>query len=468
MNVKELRIIVEPDKIEITRTVGLSGKGQINQEYIKLELGIAKIFHKMLNKYRLTSAFDKNDYEILGKTLFKVLFFEPSIQKFFLDELAEVKESPNTYCRIYLHFRGLTNDIPELPWEYMLVDDKDRKIKELYLAADSDCLFDLVRIVKENKISFEPQPDQKLNVALIISNPRNEPDGRMPLNIEELSKCFDRLNKKFGNIIKTNEREDERPIFIKFENDLADVVAQFNDEPYILHFYGHAQVKDKESLIGFTDDNQKLSWVSDKDFASIFHPNAKIRKPQLIILQACESGQVCNADAEDPGGLAYALAMNDIPAVVAMQNIVREDVSIDFIEQFYTSLLNGEDVARAVPRGRRFLGCGNRRNGEKRKENEKYENNTFGTPLLFISTIQPIRLMPEKVQDKDDKRLVNKRCAKCQQPWPNVRMEKEICTLNRCGGKLVLEESAGDNKLTAPDERAQLTNLELSTKTSLN
>jgi len=459
MNVKELRIIVQPDKIGITRSVGSPETGNINREVIKLELSIAKIFHKVLNKFRVVSAFEKNDYEILGKTLFKVLFFDPLVKKFFLDELAEVRDSPDTYCRIYLHFKDLTGDIPELPWEYMLVEDVDRDISELYLAADSNQRFDLIRIVKENKISFTPKPDQKLNVALIVSNPRNQPEGRLPLDTDELSKCFNRLNQKFGNLINTNEREDEKPDFRNFESELADVISPFNGEPYVLHFYGHAQAKDKESMIAFTDENQNLAWISDKEFAAIFSQNTNIQKPQLIILQACESGQVCNANTEDPGGLAYALAMNNIPAIVAMQNIVREDVSIDFIEQFYTSLLNGEDVARAVTRGRQFLGCGIRRNGEKRKMNEYYDNNTFGTPLLFISTIQPIRLMPEKVSSIAEKQIVNKICLKCKTLWKNVKSDKEICTLNRCGGRLDIykEDVAIDNKNVSLNQaKAQL------------
>ena len=459
MNVKELRIIVQPDKIGITRSVGSPETGNINREVIKLELSIAKIFHKVLNKFRVVSAFEKNDYEILGKTLFKVLFFDPLVKKFFLDELAEVRDSPDTYCRIYLHFKDLTGDIPELPWEYMLVEDVDRDISELYLAADSNQRFDLIRIVKENKISFTPKPDQKLNVALIVSNPRNQPEGRLPLDTDELSKCFNRLNQKFGNLINTNEREDEKPDFRNFESELADVITPFNGEPYVLHFYGHAQAKDKESMIAFSDENQNLAWISDKEFAAIFSQNTNMQKPQLIILQACESGQVCNANTEDPGGLAYALAMNNIPAIVAMQNIVREDVSIDFIEQFYTSLLNGEDVARAVTRGRQFLGCGIRRNGEKRKMNEYYDNNTFGTPLLFISTIQPIRLMPEKVSSIAEKQIVNKICLKCKTLWKNVKSDKEICTLNRCGGRLDIykEDVAIDNKNVSLNQaKAQL------------
>jgi len=466
MNVKELRIIVQPDKIGITRSVGSPETGNINREVIKLELSIAKIFHKVLNKFRVVSAFEKNDYEILGKTLFKVLFFDPLVKKFFLDELAEVRESPDTYCRIYLRFKDLTGDIPELPWEYMLVEDEDRKISELYLAADSNQRFDLIRIVNENKISFTPKIDQKLNVALIVSNPRNKPEDRLQLATDELSKCFKRLNEKFGSLIKTNEREDEMPDFRNFESDLADVIAPFNGEPYVLHFYGHAQAKDKESMIAFTDENQKLAWISDKEFAAIFSQNTNIQKPQLIILQACESGQVCNANTEDPGGLAYTLAMNNIPAIVAMQNIVREDVSIDFIEQFYTSLLNGEDVARAVTRGRQFLGCGIRRNGEKRKMNEYYDNNTFGTPLLFISTIQPIRLMPEKVSNIAEKQLVNKICPKCKTLWKNVKQDKEICTLNRCGGRLDIykEDVAIDSK----DVSLNQAKAQLPEKSSLN
>lgn len=473
MNVKELRITVQPDKIIISRSVGSGETGDINRGSIKLELSIAKIFHKVLNKFRVVSAFEKDDYEILGKTLFKVLFFDPRVKKFFLDELHEVlKESTDTYCRIYLHFKDLTGDIPELPWEYMLVEDVDRNIAELYLAADSNERFDLIRLVKENKIKFNPAPDQKLNVALIISNPLNKPEGRLPLNTQELKDRFKKLseNENFKNLIITSTRDDERPKFKNFEEDLQEVIKPFNGEPYVLHFYGHAQVKEKESLIAFTGEDQNIDWISDNDFAAVFGANSKIQKPELIILQACESGQVCNANIESPGGLAYALAINDIPAVVAMQNIVREDVSVNFIEQFYTALLNGEDVARAVTRGRYFLGCGVKIDGEKRKKNEHYDNNTFGTPSLFISTIQPIRLMPEKISTSLDKTLVDKKCSRCHKPWPNVRADKMFCTVSFCGGKLEADkgEVAQSSKDIADKTQREELSSPLQGKASLN
>ena len=91
--------------------------------------------------------------------------------------------------------------------------------------------------------------------------------------------------------------------------------------------------------------------------------------------------------------------------------------------------------------------------------NEYYDNNTFGTPLLFISTIQPIRLMPEKVSSIAEKQIVNKICLKCKTLWKNVKSDKEICTLNRCGGRLDIykEDVAIDNKNVSLNQaKAQL------------
>ncbi|MBN8673479.1 MAG: CHAT domain-containing protein [Chitinophagales bacterium] len=458
MNLKEIRIIVEPNRIYITRSIGSPEDGNMNRDYIKLELGIARIFHKVLNKHRLANAFEKNDFEILGKTLYKILFFEEKIRKFFLDELAETRENPGSHCRIYLQFKGLVGDISELPWEYLLVDDEDRHISDFYVAADNSLKFDFIRCVKENKGKFIPKAGQKLNVALIISNPRVEPEGRMKLEKDKLYKCFDRLKEKHGELLIINERDNDKPDFNVFAGDLKEVISQFEGEPYVLHFYGHAQVRDNEAMIAFTDDTENTAWIPDKELSEIFSEQSLLPKPELVILQACESGQVCSADSDDPGGIAYCLAMKDIPAVVSMQNIVREDVSIAFIEQFYNAVLQGEDVAAAVTRGRQFLGCGNKMTGEKRKVNEFYDNNTFGTPVLFISTLQPIRLMPEKATAGLDKQLVNKKCTKCPKLWPNVRPDKELCTFNRCGGRLELirEEGASDSKGQAGQIRESL------------
>ena len=443
VSVKEIRILVSSDKITIVRSQGMPGNGNWRKDYIKLEMSIARIFHKVLNKYRLTSAFEKNDYEILGKMLFKILMMDDEAKNFFLSRVKEIREDPQTHCRIYLRFDGNVKELDTLPWEYMLIEDEhDDKLVPFYLGADPGLQFDLIRSVGDETYKKNPDKNEELRIIVIISNPINPPDKRVPLDNMALMEMFRRLQAKY-KIIHTYQRIDEKPKENTFIDDLKEALQQI-DGPYVLHFYGHAKMEDQKGFIGFTGDTDQLSWLADSEFADFFNSNADFMKPEVVLLQACESGQVGKHYEGDASGVAVCLALKNIPAVIGMQNVVNEDVSIDFVECFYESLLMGDDVATAVTKGRKHLGC-----TLKKKPRDYYCDNTFGTPVLFISTSEPIRLLPARANSSEaGPGLVDKVCTVCKWPYKQVNPAKERCTRDFCRGKLVLVEERTSQTVT--------------------
>jgi hypothetical protein len=76
-----------------------------------------------------------------------------------------------------------------------------------------------------------------------------------------------------------------------------------------------------------------------------------------------------------------------------MQNEVDEPTSSAFLDVFYQELLKGNDVAAAVTSGRDFLGKVYNVAGP-----EIYKSNSFGSPVLFITTREPIQMLSNKLE----------------------------------------------------------------------
>jgi hypothetical protein len=66
--------------------------------------------------------------------------------------------------------------------------------------------------------------------------------------------------------------------------------------------------------------------------------------------------------------------------------------SCAFYFKVYESLLNGEDISEAVTKGRDHLGTDNKDfcNQQLQPIGEPYKNNYFGSPVLFITTNEPV------------------------------------------------------------------------------
>jgi hypothetical protein len=213
-----------------------------------------------------------------------------------------------------------------------------------------------------------------------------------------------------------------KPSAETFIDALKDAIKNIDNAPYILHFFGHSQMKDNKAYIAFMDDSEHVQWVSSEDFASYFNDIPLL--PEMIVLQACESGQI----SSEGTGLAIDLVKQGIPAVVGMQNEVTEDVSLTFIDRFYDGVLKGLDIAEAVTRARTYLGCEYKKTPNLK--DQYYCDNSFGTPVIFTSTPTPIRLM-SKVAAPDTITAIRKmKCPRCGKIYENPRIE--VCGWVAC------------------------------------
>lgn len=445
-NCKILKILFSDDEITFIKSDTTTSLAPLNSEGIKLELRVSTIFHKALNKTRVEGIFEKNDFEFLGNILFRILCLEnqKEARDFIYNELSYILRDKSTRGLIILEFMPEVAHLAVLPWEYLQIkQNPDKKIEPFYLGARKDEKFDLIRFVRHNPQEagkdYSTPDNKKLVVLSIISSPK----ARFITRVEKK-----KLEDSFAALEDEFNKDEQNPVFEwwriedpnteTFLDDLKNVVKQIQT-PYIIHFYGHARMDKNGPALAFVDARSgEEDWVPCSEFQEYFGPEQTYKQPVAFVMQACESGQI-NVNGE---GFGISLIKKDIPFVVAMQNEVTPDTSVAFFDKFYRSLLSGYDIFRAVTSGRAFLGCTyGKRNPDV--DHDHYNDNSFGTPVLFSSTTQPVRFLPRLEPVESDTSPPKLVCSDCKHVYDYRPEHVGIrCFKGRCRGTLELQESA--------------------------
>lgn len=147
-----------------------------------------------------------------------------------------------------------------------------------------------------------------------------------------------------------------------------DVTARLRAGFHILHFIGHGgyDAASGEWCLVFEQERASQRVVA-RDIADRFSDNPMLR---LAVLNACHSGELARTEGGDVlAGLAAALSIYGVPAVVGMQVAVTDSCAIDFASAFYGALREGQPVEIAVADGR----------GATRLESPEW-----ATPVLYL------------------------------------------------------------------------------------
>jgi hypothetical protein len=383
---------------------------------IRIELGIARVFHKVLNLIKTnTDLFQKEDFELLGEMLAKILFgkvsneqeFRNSIMREVEDTIEISNPGSNKICRIFLEFDE-KSDVAMLPWEYTLYKTRSiRDTKTFYLSANLKSRFQLIRRVN-NKPCIYPNAEKLLIIVMgnYGGNPEATPSIDSRIGEEKLIKSmFDCLKKQFPDSleIKYLEPTSLDNIVTRVSDIYNEWESKYGQPPcYVLHYVGHAMLDEQiGKLVINKESTDKPDWVKDEDFASLFDELKLKKQPSLVCFQACDSAKIGNI-AGNLRGVAYAFTKINIPAVIGMQNEINTLFSNAFFEKFYASILNAKDVAEAVTTGRDYLGR------EYQKGKPVYTNNSFGSPVLFITTEEPIRLLKSEIMEQQEEDKASK------------------------------------------------------------
>jgi outer membrane protein assembly factor BamD (BamD/ComL family) len=178
---------------------------------------------------------------------------------------------------------------------------------------------------------------------------------------------------------------------------------------HVLHYMGHGDFDERTGQgVLVMEDNDGQGVMVDGSTLGVLLRDAPTMR--LVFLNACESARVTKEKGLDPfAGVAAAMVMAGIPAVIAMQFPISDSVAITFSQKFYPLLARGYPVDAAVAEGRRAI---------RLAETGTME---WGTPVLFmrapqgiifqVSTAQrekvplPLPDLPEEIDEALEQRL---------------------------------------------------------------
>lgn len=124
---------------------------------------------------------------------------------------------------------------------------------------------------------------------------------------------------------------------------------------HVLHFMGHGELDPAtgEGLLFLEGADGARVPLSGEALATVLKDFRTLR---LVFLNACETGRTPDGADRDPfAGVATALVLGGVPAVIAMQLPIADDAAITFSRTVYDRLAAGDPVDAAVAEGRQAL-----------------------------------------------------------------------------------------------------------------
>lgn len=354
--------------------------------------------------------------KILGERLYRVLFvgrISNALSEMLNDDTLRL-------IRIELEFEDGT--LAQWPWEYLYMPDDNHPDTGRFLVKETQLLLNRRLRLAGTKQPPHLKTPRPVKVLFVVSQPRMN-----PVQCNSVLEKFEELERagiiELRQLItQTGAFEDEYEANVKWQI-FRDTVSSF--QPNIIHFIGHGRYTRDGGEVAFVKENGEPDWVRDQDFAS-WCSNDKTLK--LVFLQACESA------LPDPyrtiSGMAMHLARRNIPAVIAMQYRIENEVAATFALGFYDELVKGRSVDLAVKAGR---------NSMQDKLAKDPLSHAFGLPVLYLSSFESI-IVEETVPDVQPK-LANlipgpqssEEIIKCPGPGCNREMKRSYKFCPHCG-----------------------------------
>ena len=274
----------------------------------------------------------------IGKQLYRSLFHD-QIGEFYAEGLALAKQE-GFGLRLKLCADLSTpgmSELVSLPWEKI-----ERYGEELCLSVCSP----LVRFLDTNQPFWPIDLEDRLRILVAMANP--EVPHLKSLNLEEeYKRIYDRFS---GS--KVVEIEKMSPVNIE---SLLERLSHPEKPVHVLHFMGHGDMRNGEGQLVFEKEDGSPEYVSGRTLVRFILHDAEAM--QLVFLNACNTaGKGSTARSEVFSGIASTIIKTGMPAVIAMQEPIKDTAAIEFADTFYTRLAHGDSVERALTEGRKKIG----------------------------------------------------------------------------------------------------------------
>jgi len=276
----------------------------------------------------------------LGKWLMDHLLPQGDLRQVFVNAVKAA--GPEEGVRLRLVTRDVI--LSQLPWEYsyLKIQEGDEG-RTHFLVVNPK-----VSLVRHTPINA-PMPDlapvdpKNLRMLAVMASPVSPDFPELDLDAEGMV-----LEKALGDFSVDGVTVSWQPVLKDATG--SGLNKALLEKPQLFHFSGHGQFKpmdDIASLILLKDDGSKApEYVPAGDIAK----RLQLAGVRLAYLGACQSSRVQGVSPWT--GIAPALAAVGIPAALAMQYEVLDDMAILFAQSFYTSLGAGLSVDEAVTIGR--------------------------------------------------------------------------------------------------------------------
>ena len=299
----------------------------------------------------------------VGSLLFETLF-STDIEDLFKQSLQPVRQKTRG-LRIKLTFdleEAEERMLARLPWETLYWQKEGR-----FLCQDK--LTPVIRAISGNVADTQINPVAPLKILVVVANPEASDAFLISqLDVDAELRVFEELNQssEFDVTIRKNTT---REILVE---------ELRKGEFHALHYIGHGDFRENEGFLLLEDAQGKVDARDSKDIEMIIS-NTNI---PLVFLNACETAEGSDEGGGNPyAGIAAALARRGIPAVVAMQEPISNDVAGNFCKSFYSQVAKGEPLEVALTWGRIDI----------------WPSNEGTIPVLFSRAKEDLRLIEPQI-----------------------------------------------------------------------
>jgi CHAT domain len=284
----------------------------------------------------MPSGIEDRDPAKTGAALFQALFQSSRVNELFQQSLSwGGRDGVDHGLRLRLRINPADSELTAfraLPWELLY-----RKNTEDFLALSAKTpvvrSFDVPR--SSTLQPFEPP----LRVLLVLSEDPRGQDLRVREELQQLREMLEKNPQVRVELLENPDPWALRPALLR--------------QPFhVLHYMGHGifDPESEEGALLFRGPRGTRVPLSGRHLATKLKDLGSLR---LVTLNACDTARSVE---ENPfAGLANALLLGGIPAVVAMKAPVRDKQALAFSRDFYQRLAAGRSLEEAMSEGRQAI-----------------------------------------------------------------------------------------------------------------
>lgn len=319
-------------------------------EEVKLKVNVKQLIKDFDRLVGNPSTTDKA-IQKYGARLFKSVFVD-GVRTVFDRSMG--KSDPGSLFRIRLRFNGPR--LASLPWELLY-----NKTEEFISMNEG------LTLSRFRQIGMPEPLKMELPLRILVvscTGPKGFPELKHEQEHKNIEEALDD-RKQSGDV-------DLEPIHSATRDDVETALQR--SDFHVLHFIGHGDFEKEQNVVYFENGTDEGDAINAIDLANIASHCQSLR---LIVLNACSTGkEQLRGSHKIFSSMAGQLVGHGVPAIVAMQTPIADQVAIRFSEAFYGQLAADHPIDRAITKARKLM------------QNSRYAPTwAFCIPVLYMQRL---------------------------------------------------------------------------------